>query len=135
MGTYTITQTDINELNHQLFDSHLLSGWFFDEGYNRMDDIGAYTKSMGLNKDGMVTLKRAKVYDIEQVKEKIEEMLKIIASSILSGQVVPNPNKNSCTYCEYQAICRFHQAPIEKQLLVEYPECMKEKKKEEEIIE
>ena len=131
VGTYTITQTDINELNHQLFDSHLLSGWFFDEGYNRMDDIGAYTKSMGLNKDGMVTLKRAKVYDIEQVKEKIEEMLKIIASSILSGQVVPNPNKNSCTYCEYQAICRFHQAPIEKQLLVEYPECMQDKKKEE----
>lgn len=133
-GTYEIIPCDILAMNDQLFDSHLLSGWFFDEGYNRMDDIGAFTKGLGLNKQGVVDIKgtsRLKVYDLNEVKVKIEEMLRLIASQILEGKIKPNPNESSCTYCDYQRICRFKKSATEKKQLVDFPTCMQDKKKEE----
>ena len=116
----TITQEAIQK---EVVRANRLQGWIFDENVEIMDDDAAHVS--GLKNTKSKGIYASSVFDIDEVSDCIQEMMKLIASQILSGDIRLEPNEAACLFCKYRPICRFNGSYTEKKQLVDLPPCMR----------
>ena len=46
--------------------------------------------------------------DFNELKKTLLEKYQEIVTNITSGKIAPNPTENTCGYCPYYGICRYH---------------------------
>lgn len=110
----------------ELLKRKRLQGWIFDENVELMDDNASHVQGVFNTKNKGIHARQ--VLNIEEISEAISTMLKMIASSILSGNIECVPNESACLFCPYKPICRFNGTFTEKQPIVELPPCMRKEK-------
>lgn len=96
--------------------SNKLQGWFFEDSKEYLDD----------NKKHVATLNKNRILDIDEMTNKVNEILGIISNHILNGEIEIEPNKDACLFCKYHSICRFSGEYTEKKPIVELPACFGE---------
>ena len=117
----------IEEINEEMLQKEIkklnrLQGWIFDENVELMDEDASHvagvknTKSKGIYAPNVLNL--------DELSACIIEMMKLISSRILSGDVRCEPNEAACLFCKYSPICRFNGSFTEKKQLVEFPPCI-----------
>ena len=81
-------------LQQQYLEKNDAKGW-------RMEDI---------NEDSFVqeTYFKYKDKNFNELKEILLNKYQEIVSNITNGQIAPNPTENTCKYCPYHTICRYH---------------------------
>ena len=82
-----------------------------------MDNDSRFTQSLKKQKDG--SIKASKIYDERLISAIIDEMMKNISTWILDGKIEIEPSENSCTFCNYQSICRYQGKKVEKEWISE----------------
>lgn len=110
-----------------------LQGWIFDENVEIMDDNASHVLGVSESKGRGIYARN--VIKIDEIKDSLHEMMKIIATQILSGNVECSPNESACLFCKYASICRFKGTYTEKKPLVELPPCMRKEEKNNENVE
>ncbi len=110
-----------------------LQGWIFDDHVEIMDDNASHVNGITNTKKNGIHAK--KVYQIDEIEDSMNRILRKIADMILSGYIQCEPNEAACLFCQYKPICRFHADFTEKKELVDYPPCMKEENKDEKTME
>ena len=116
-------------IEKEIIKNNRLQGWIFDDNVEIMDENGAHVKGISNTKNKGVYARN--VYKLDEVSECITEMMKMIVSNILSGNIQCEPNEAACLFCKYKPICRFNGTPTEKKQLVELPACMRKEKDDE----
>ena len=116
-------------IEKEIIKNNRLQGWIFDDNVEIMDENGAHVKGISNTKNKGVYARN--VYKLDEVSECITEMMKMIVSNILSGNIQCEPNEAACLFCKYKPICRFNGSPTEKKQLVELPACMRKEKDDE----
>lgn len=97
--------------------SFQLKGWLTSDFYEQMDNDSRFTQSLKKQKDG--SIKASKIYDERLISAIIDEMMKNISTWILDGKIEIEPSENSCTFCNYQSICRYQGKKVEKEWISE----------------
>lgn len=126
----SLTLTDEEICANEMIKKRRLQGWIFDDNVELMDDNASHVLGVSISKDRGVHAK--KVLEVREIRASIHEMMRFIASSILSGNVNCEPNEAACMFCKYHSICRFQGAFTEKPQLVDYPNCMRKEEAKDE---
>lgn len=106
-----------------------LQGWIFDDNVEIMDDTATHVQGISNTKSKGIHARN--VYNLDEVSDCIVEMMKIIVTNILSGNIQCEPNEAACMFCKYRPICRFNGSYTEKKQLVEFPSCMRKENENE----
>ena len=128
---YARSKKEMEEISREsiikeLINKNRLTGWIFDDNVEIMDDTGTHVK--GIRTSKAKGLYATNVYDLNEISECILEMMKLIVTDILSGNIKCEPNEAACMFCKYKPICRFNGTFTEKKQLVELPACMRKEK-------
>ena len=116
-------------IEKEVIKKNRLQGWIFDDNVEIMDDTGTHVLGVSNSKNKGIYARN--VYQLDEISESIIEMMKIIVSNILSGNIQCEPNEAACLFCKYRPICRFNGSYTEKKQLVELPACMRKDDKDE----
>ena len=113
--------------------SNRLQGWIFDENVEIMDDDATHVT--GLKNTKSKGIYASNVFKIDEISDCIQDMMKMIALNILSGDIRLEPNESACLFCKYRPICRFNGSYTEKKQLVELPPCMRKEEDHGQTVE
>lgn len=101
--------SDDTEINKNLKDKFRMSGMVL----NNIDVITAMEKNAEgvyipavINDDGSVSGNVISLKNIERLKNKVNELIKGMASDLQSGVIRALPTEEGCRYCNYHDVCR-----------------------------
>ena len=101
--------SDMKVINKNLKDKFRMSGMVL----NNIDVITAMEKNAEgvyipavINDDGSVSGNVISLKSIERLKNKVNELIKDMASDLQSGVIRALPTENGCRYCRYNDVCR-----------------------------
>ena len=101
--------SDMKVINKNLKDKFRMSGMVL----NNIDIITAMEKNAEgvyipavINDDGSVSGNVISLKSIERLKNKVNELIKDMASDLQSGVIRALPTENGCRYCRYNDVCR-----------------------------
>lgn len=120
-------------IQKEMIRSNRLQGWIFDENVEIMDDDATHVT--GLKNTKSKGIYASNVFKIDEISDCIQEMMKMIALNILSGDIRLEPNEAACLFCKYRPICRFNGSYTEKKQLVELPPCMRKEEDHGQTVE
>ncbi len=100
-------EVDSFEEKYQIGDK--FKGWNYG-------DLGIYSDEE--KQFFKLSSKKSPSPSFEQAKEQWKEIIGSISEDILSGNILPEHQKDGCKYCTYQQICRNAKQEVEKELRV-----------------
>lgn len=92
---------EVDELQSSFVDGKKLKGWQYQ-------DLSIY------HDDPKIFTSKKDTPSFETLKEKYDIISESIISEILSGNIMPDHDKNACDYCAYRLICRNSRNEVEK---------------------
>lgn len=119
-GAGEFIETDEDTILTEQKKATRLQGWIFSDFVEEMDNEGNYTA--GIKNSVKSGITAANVIDPRVLTHLLEQMMKSLAASILSGKIDCRPTEDACLYCSYKPICRFNGNPRKPEMLVEVPE-------------
>lgn len=119
-GAGEFIETDKDTILTEQKKATRLQGWIFSDFVEEMDNEGNYTA--GIKNSAKTGITASNVIDPRVLTHLLEQMMKSLAASILSGKIDCRPTEDACLYCSYKPICRFNGNPRKPEMLVEVPE-------------
>lgn len=105
---------DMHNLQAAFLKDHQLQGYCFDDGVTFLDDDATHIANLKYRNEQL----QYKQAPLPQVATLLQALYQKICDQILAGNFACEPLVDACTYCPYDAICRFQGAPKDAQSLL-----------------
>lgn len=102
---------------NKLLKEKKLSGWITSEYIEVMDASGSHTKGVRNSKTSGINT--STIYQSKTLYEYIQTIYRLLANSILEGNIECKSATGACTYCPYASICANANHAYTKEELIE----------------
>ena len=119
-GAGEFIETDAEALLNEQKKAHRLQGWIFSEFAEEMDNEGNYTA--GIKNSAKSGITASDVIDPRVLTHLLDQMMRSLATQILSGRIECRPAEDACLFCKYKPICRFNGNTRKPDMLVDIPD-------------
>lgn len=119
-GAGEFIQTDAEALLNEQKKAHRLQGWIFSEFAEEMDNEGNYTA--GIKNSAKSGITASDVIDPRVLTHLLDQIMRSLATQILSGRIECRPAEDACLFCKYKPICRFNGNTRKPDMLVDIPD-------------